>query len=102
MARPCEPAGTERGKRHKGKSQPREVLQSRGATVSAPKLSDFGVSKTQSSRHRELRLALLDDARALAQLDEVVGVEAGGFAISSTSDEQVDGTGEHFVVVMLV
>src|SRR5262245_4344588 len=39
--------------RHAGKGQPREVLRSRDATVSVPKLSDLGVTKTQSSRWRK-------------------------------------------------
>jgi hypothetical protein len=44
----------ERGQRHKGKGQSREVLRSRAATVSEPKLSDLGVTKTQSSRWQRL------------------------------------------------
>jgi phage N-6-adenine-methyltransferase len=40
----------ERKERHNGHGQSREVLRSRGATVSVTKLSDLGVSKTQSSR----------------------------------------------------
>jgi len=38
-----------RGERHKGKGQPRAVLQSRGATVSEPKLSDLGVTSMGTS-----------------------------------------------------
>jgi phage N-6-adenine-methyltransferase len=43
-----------RGERHDGKGQTREVLQSHGATVSAPTLADIGVTKTQSSRWQKL------------------------------------------------
>lgn len=44
----------ERKERHDGKGQARDALRSRGATVSTPKLSDLGVTKTQSSRWQKL------------------------------------------------
>jgi hypothetical protein len=43
----------QRGERHKGEGQSREVLRSRAATVSVSKLSDLGVSKTQSKLTRD-------------------------------------------------
>lgn len=58
----------ERGERHKGKGQSREVLQSRAATVSEPKLSDLGVSKTQSSRWQ--KLSALDEDSFEQKLDQ--------------------------------
>jgi len=44
----------EAGERHKGKGQSREVLQSRGTTVSIPKLSDLGITADQSSSCQKL------------------------------------------------
>jgi hypothetical protein len=44
----------ERGERHQGKGQSRKVLRSQAATVSEPKLSDLGITKTQSSRWQQL------------------------------------------------
>jgi hypothetical protein len=43
-------------------------------------------------------LTPLDDARALAQLDQVLRVHARGFAIRAAGNQHVDGAGENLVV----
>lgn len=50
----------ERGERHDGKGQTREVLQSQTATVSTSTLSDIGITKTQSSRWQKLAALPVD------------------------------------------
>jgi hypothetical protein len=47
-------------------------------------------------------LDALDDVRDLAQLDDVLGVDARGVAIGAASDQQIDGLREHVVMVMVV
>jgi hypothetical protein len=44
-----------------------------------------------------LRLALLDDTGALAQFDQVLGIEAGGLTVGMAGDQEVDGAGEDLV-----
>jgi hypothetical protein len=83
----------ERGERHNGKGQSREVLQSHGATVSVPKLADLGVSKTQSSRWQQLAALPAAEqeirierakSKAVMALD---GVNARGITLGGGSDE---------------
>src|SRR5262249_4940267 len=60
----------ERGERHDGKGQSREVLRSHDATVRLPKLADLGITKTQSSHWQ--RLASLSDEGFKQKLAETL------------------------------
>jgi hypothetical protein len=61
-----------------------------------------GFKRGDVSRHQAgmvpASLTPLDDARALAQLDQVLWVHARGFAIRAAGNQHVDGAGENLVV----
>jgi phage N-6-adenine-methyltransferase len=81
----------ESGERHDGKGQPREVLQSHGATVSKPTLEDMGISKTQSSRWQKFAALPKDEQEAKIAAAAKKAVSA----IDGTTLRGATGTGEN-------